>query len=356
MTYHSGLTFRIASSSKHTKNYSGPPAFTIQWYAMDFPFGAFLPKIIDNLHLEWNNAALAVYTPAIDPNRWTKGEQPVGTITGATFNAYAEWVPQYCQQRPGYQAFDVWDRPELTLRTRRWIPSNTCSSFTEASLVHLWNQAGPLERPSFHQGRAIFRRTYAPMISASEPELVDMTNPQQAQDVRHFYSELETAIRGDAISTQQFLRMLADKTETFYVYDNDSHHAARYYRVELSAPYFGLAQLYQPMTLPWQQERLAAGVFDPQRGGDFATEMSNAVSGTVSLLRRRLPTVLRRKISPTTTIVFLFLLVFLVVAGTIVFFNLETNLQLNRSFLEGFGLGVCTTALVWCGCRSRHLN
>lgn len=335
-TYHSGLTFRIPTKTT-SKPQDAPQEFTVQWYALDFPFGAFLPSsdFNNSNDLIWNNTACAHYTPAIDPHRWTKGEHFVGTITGAQFSAFADWVVEYCQKRPGYQAFEVWDRPVLltfsSSGTKRWATSNTCSSFSEAALCQLYDLGA-----DFSNSKELLRRSYVPLISKTKPIEVAMGNPREAQLVREFYDKMHTAVMGESMTLPEFIRFLADKLDFFYVYQAETNH---YLRVELSPPYMALTHFYQPMALPWQKrEELERFVQDRQGASGFLTELSDAVEGGKDLLQRRLPPILARKMGVQSLVglAVVPLVLFFVVSGS----NSVINVDLDESFVAGVVVGL----------------
>jgi hypothetical protein len=344
-TYHSGLIFRFREGGKVQ---GVPNEFTVQWYAFDFPFGAFLPKVGKGLSdLAWNNTACAHYTPAVDPHRWTKGEQLVGTITGEAFNAFAKWTVEYCSQRPGYQAFDVWNHPLLVPnKTIRWAESNTCSSFTEAALIKLYNLGG-----DFKGGKEVLRRSYVPLIGHTKPTEIDMKNPQEAKKVKEFYEKIQKVVVGNEMSTSEFIRFLADKLDVFYVYES---HRDVYLGVNLSPPYLALAQLYQPMSLPWQRLDLDVdgiadymiSAFAPESAtkGDFVSELSGAVTGSMDLLQRRLPQVLLRRIGPK-----LFpSMVGVVLVPVVIFFVFTNgvNVHMDDSFVAGVLVGLAVGTIL----------
>lgn len=310
-TYHSGLIFRVVKDSNVPQDV--PSEFTVQWYALDFPFGAFLPQIqsptpnnntnnegeeqqLLQPQLVWNNTACAQYTAGVDAARWTKGETLAGRITGDAFSKFRTWTVDYCQERAGYQAFEVWDRPRLVPGTTvRWAESNTCSSFTEAALVQLYELGG-----DFKLGNSLLRRSYVPLISKRKPTVVNMEDPKEAKLVQEFYQTIQQVVVTQGMTTSDFIRFLADKLDFFYVYDSFRDD---YLRVELSRPYFAMAQLYQPMNLPWQMLDLEGdGVADQQlsefaeEDASFLAEISYAMEGSVDLLRRRLPSVVKRKL------------------------------------------------------------
>ena len=370
-TYHSGILFRVKKnqqqdSSTNLAENDIPSEFTIQWYALDFPFGAFLPKIgtqkthrlcPEGHHLEWNNTAFAHYTPGIDPDRWTKGEQLVGSISGGQpFADFCQWTLNYCQARPGYQAFEVWDQPILSQsRTKRWAESNTCSSFTEAALIKLYELGAQFgEDDGAGSKKQLLRRSYVPLISKTKPTVVDMQNAAEVEHVNDFYAKIQTAVMGDAsMTTSEFIRFLADKLDFFYVYDAASD---EYLRVTLNRPYLALANLYQPMTLPWQDrtEWEKAVVMDSiedeeEETGLFSAELTAAVGGVRDLVKRRLPDIVTRRLpSSLSPAVLLGAAMVLVLPLGFFIFNTDDDLAgiLNESFISGLIAGLVTGVLV----------
>uniref|UniRef100_A0A7S0JBA4 Uncharacterized protein n=1 Tax=Calcidiscus leptoporus TaxID=127549 RepID=A0A7S0JBA4_9EUKA len=284
---------------------------TVQWYAFDFPFGTFLPKALEDGTLIWNNTAAAFYQPVVDPDRWRKGQRLIGTIQGAVFNEYARWVPQYTAARPGYQAFEVWDKPTLTDDTVLWVRSNICDSFVQASLCAMYGfgqASGGTAFGTAAAGSPTIRRNYIPLISKSAPEAVDMDDPAQMERVRAFYSSLRKVVSDGRVRTTEFVKMLADDLDMFYVYDSTT---ATYLRVKLSPPYLPLDSLYQPMRLPWL-ETLAQDPLTPTATptappvdkddvvdeGLLTSDLSVAASATTRLFARRAPPVLAAKLKP----------------------------------------------------------
>lgn len=351
-TYHSGLIFRVVPKNKHVVVQQQvkdiPAEFTIQWYAFDFPFGAFLPTIQDdnNKKLVWANDAWVHYTPAVDPDRWTKGEQLVGRISGHVFNKFVPWTIEFCKQNPGYQAFDVWDRSLLNAgQTRRWTNGNTCSAFTEAALRQLATIGG-----NFRRSNSLIRRSYVPLISKRKPKPVNMKNKAEADDVQEFYQKMRQVIISDGVSTSEFIRFIADKLDCFYVYES---HRDTYWRIELSQPYIALAHLYQPMSLPWQIINHEEGGFEAEFRAEtteenqvesFAAELASAFEGGVNLLRRRLPPVIKRrlgpKLIPITALVCLFPVTFIALVDQV------PNLQhVNGDFVSGLFVGLAAGLL-----------
>jgi len=148
--------------------------------------------------------------------------------------------------------------------------------------------------------KEMIMRSYVPLISKSIPTVADLTDPKQAQDVREFYIELRKAVGdGGGLTTSQFIRLLANKLETFYVYRTAED---AYYRVNLDAPYFAVASLYQPLSLPWQRLNLegdgemqdpTAFAEDFRDNENFAVELSRAAKGVVNLDKRCVPPVLK---------------------------------------------------------------
>ena len=75
--------------------------------------------------------------------------------------------------------------------------------------------------------------------------------------------------------------------------------------MELDAPYFAVASLYQPLSLPWQRLDLegdgemrdpAAFATESSDNENFAVELGRAAKGVVDLAKRRLPPVLKKKL------------------------------------------------------------
>ena len=327
---HAGMVFEIANyDSLLADGEIGadvPRKFTVEWYAENFPYGTFLPQLIEpkdatandrlsasRTGLRWENESWAFYNPSFKPDRWTRSLTKIGTIAGPAIRPYGQWVVDYCTNNPGYDAFEVWDRPYLAPgQTRRWgAGSCTCSSFTQGSMTFLYEagKAQALEDKaegvgldqSLLSSNTLLMRSYVPLISRSEPELVDLENPDKAREIKEFFIELRKAV-GDSggLTTSEFVRLLANKLETFYVYQTNRD---AYFRVDLDAPYLAVTSLYQPISLPWQRHDLEGdGVpRDPAafaadaRDANFAVELGRAAKGVADVARRRLPRVLRKK-------------------------------------------------------------
>ena len=156
---------------------------------------------------------------------------------------------------------------------------------------------------SMSGNKELIMRSYVPLISKSDPTVVDLEDPSQAREVREFFAELKRAVGdGGGLTTSQFIRLLANKLEVFYVYRTAED---AYYRVELDAPYFAVASLYQPLSLPWQRLDLegdgemrdpAAFATESSDNENFAVELGRAAKGVVDLAKRRLPPVLKKKL------------------------------------------------------------
>ena len=85
-----------------------PREFTIEWYATNFPFGAFLPVIISpdesndvedapsvrRTGVRWENDAWAYYNPAYNPKRWSK-RTFIGIVAGDAIAEYGKWIIEY---------------------------------------------------------------------------------------------------------------------------------------------------------------------------------------------------------------------------------------------------------------------
>lgn len=362
---HTGLIFCVLDNKKE---------FTVEWYTGNFPFGAILPSIrplpLDNetaetsnssrkLGLEWENEAYAWYNPSNKRDRWTRGRTLVGTITGAILSNWSQWVVRYQESNPGYQLFEVWDRPYLVPgRTKRFIPSTICSTFTEDSLRELYRLGG---KRGFKTGRTILRRTYLPLISRTQPRRVDLADAKESAAVRDFYVRLSRAIKrgsgegkegdegdgGGRLSTSDFIRLLADQLEVFYVYNLPRD---EYMRVELVPPYVALTQMYQPMSLPWQKFYIDGDSIlrDPGEfanssnsencnDGEYMEEFSYAAEALGNLLKRRLPKMLGQKVKQLRKTAF--------VTIGLVLAIMRLTLSVP-SFMSGLMLGVFLGALV----------
>jgi hypothetical protein len=176
-----------------------------------------------------------------------------------------------------------------------------------------------------------------------------MKNPEEAKKVKEFYEKIQKAVVGNEMSTSEFIRFLADKLDVFYVYES---HRDVYLGVNLSPPYLALAQLYQPMSLPWQRLDLDGdgqaddmiSAFAPESAttGNFVSELSYAAAGSIDLLRQRLPQVLLRRVGPK-----LFPLVGVVLVPVAIFFVLTNgvNVQMDDSFVTGVLVGLAVGIL-----------
>jgi len=318
-TYHTGIVFSVQEHDA-VEMPDVPEEFTVEWYAINFPFGAFLPKIKslsegDNVGLEWENESGAFYSPLCKPNRWTKGRTAVGTISGKTLAKYGAWCVEYCEGQPAYQAYEVWDRPIIVPgKTRRWVPSMTCSTFTEDSFNALHRLSGGKQGTGFREGGTkalatpteILKRSYLPLIAQSQPTVVDLSRPDEAAGVRSFYVELSRAARGEGdsgggLKGSEFLRLLADRLDFYYIYDLPKD---EYLKMELIRPYFALTRLYQPMSLPWQKLDLdGSGDFEdparfapPSNDVTFIEELSELNSEIQEVLWRKVPPILGQKL------------------------------------------------------------
>jgi len=393
--YHAGMTFEISNYDELIANGEisdvdlVPREFTVEWYAENFPFGAFLPQVIgkdsepteeadadDNnpknnppsaskTGLQWENESWAYYSPEYKPSRWSKGRTRIGTVAGSAMPAYGAWVVDYCTANPGYTAFEVWDRPYLeTGVTRRLRSSTTCSSFTQGSMEILY-ELGKGQR--FDEGiegvgmeeamvtnKELIMRSYIPIISKSRPTKADMDDAQQADEVREFFIELNKAARkvdGEGLSTSEFVRLLANKLETFYVYDTPKDD---YYRVDLDPPYFAVSSLYQPVSLPWQRlELLGNGelqdpaAFAGSEADNFAVELGAAVKGAVDLAKRRLPPVLKKQLRAKISNEGIIGVAILAGAGALgLFVASPPNLDVDISFVSGVAVGVVGAKLL----------
>ena len=410
--YHAGIIFQVVNyddlmnlesvSSSNDKNdvsndiggdmdrmqKAFPREFTVEWYATNFPFGAFLPIILDrnttslgetfeetNLDapsvaktgIRWENDAWAYYNPSYNPNRWTKRTY-IGTIAGEGVKEYASWIIHYCQENPGYTAFELWDCPYLISgQTKQWIPSTTCSSFTQKSLQVLYDIGCKQKKSRSNSAnmntdnvgvstdlttsKEILMRSYAPLITQSRPTLVNLDDATQASAVREFYKELNAAVRtmdGKGMTTSQFIRLLANKLETFYVYDTPKD---EYYKIHLDAPYFALASLYQPFSVPWQRLDLVGdgtlldpGEFvamdDGREQTNFAEELGMAAGSVVNLAKRRLPPIFKRKVRNSLSLNSV--LGFGIILGSLglVLLIVSEVVHMETSFVSGLFLGL----------------
>ena len=196
--------------------------------------------------------------------------------------------------------------------------------------------------------KEILMRSYAPLITKIRPTLVNLDDEVQLSELRDFYIELNKAVRtvdGKGLSTSEFIRLLANKLETFYVYNTP---ADEYYKVELDAPYFALASLYQPFSVPWQRLDLVGDgtLQDPGEFADviekanFAVELGTAAGSVVDLAKRRLPPIIKRKVreSLSTDTV----LGFGIITGTVglMFCIAPQVVQVETSFVSGLFLGL----------------
>jgi hypothetical protein len=367
--YHAGVVVKVLDfgSTKDVENI--PEEFTVEWYAVFFPFGAFLPEIKplnddddddDKLGLEWENESYAFYNPAVDRSRWQRGIEPVGTISGALFERWGRWiVDDFVPNQPGYQAFEVWDRPSLIPQTtKRFVDSITCSTFTEKSFEFLFsgdngeNNGDATETETEqHNGagdsqltaEVVLRRSYVTLIAKTGAKKVNIEDPVEAAAVREFYTILSREARGGnnekAMSTSDFIRLLADRLETFYVYEPAKE---EYYQVDLVRPYFALTDMYQPMALPWQDELLMSGGLDgdDDDGGRsflsrtaYGEELSDAAKGVANLIQKRLPSILEDKIPFIPENIRPFVPVGL---GLVVIVAVATNIE----FFSGLSLGI----------------
>lgn len=271
-SYHCGLVF-------HVSTLLAPPpltVFTLQYYAVDFPFGALFPiSVEDGAGPVWNNEAVVAFTPGEDPHRWTKGRSLVGRTTGAIVNALCDWVvSEFTPSHPGYQLFDVLDAPQAGGATRTWVSACVCDTFVHASLRQL-----PSLGAHFTSQQPLYRN-YVPLISPSAPERVDLSNVAERAALNGYYSALlELVTRGlGARTLPQLLHWLAERLEYVYIHDARS---GGYHRVELAPPYLCPSRLYQRMALPWQP---GSEVVEPDRQPQLSTSASGRSADTASAM------------------------------------------------------------------------
>lgn len=243
--YHSGVGFDTRSCSPQL------PTLLLEWYALDFPYGAVLPYLTGSTGLSWNNTAVVGMVP-FNSSDWDKVHL-VGSVTGAQFNAWSPWVIQYSHDNPAYQVWDVWSAAEPSEATR-FFNDSICTSFSQSALIELWRLGANFTT------QEPLQRDYIPLLTHESPRTVDMNNSTAAAGVRAFYSAFSHLAHLQFANRSQFVDELSAlvMTGNAYVYD-----AKRdvYLHVVLSAPYLGLSAndtLYQQMMMPWQRPGPAA--------------------------------------------------------------------------------------------------
>ena len=123
-TFHSGVAFDAWGCNTGPQQHHH---FLVEWAALDFPFGAILPSINGSV-LEWKNTAVA-FLSDYNASDWTK-VHIVGSLSGTQFNAWAQWVLDYCKSNPAYQVWDVWSAPTLE-KAMRFFNDTICDSFSQ---------------------------------------------------------------------------------------------------------------------------------------------------------------------------------------------------------------------------------
>jgi hypothetical protein len=92
--YHSAVAFESTDCSTQM------PRMVLEWYALDFPYGAILPNFA-NSTLVWNNTAVVGMVP-LNMSHWTKVHH-IGNVSGTVFNAYCDWVLRFSMANPAYE-------------------------------------------------------------------------------------------------------------------------------------------------------------------------------------------------------------------------------------------------------------
>lgn len=288
-TTHSGILMRSEAVVHFDDGTIAPREMTFEYFAMYFPLGAVLPKVHDDGALEWQNDACVGYSDIIEERRWSKSQLYVGTLDGCALNAYLDWVVAYGSRQQRYQLFDVWDAPQLTSATTRYVRCSVCDSFSESSLAFMHGAGGELRQD------AVLYRNYVPLLTDRTPESVDMCNEQQAQHVAAFYRAMNDAVRINQ-NLVDFLDTVASSMRVFYVYGDNG----TYLRVRLVPPYVALGSLYQPMRdAPWiRQSKLDAMDMDASdmdaiaAAGHRLFRVSEVVNGAMRLLASRAPDII----------------------------------------------------------------
>ena len=140
------------------------------------------------------------------------------------FSAVFDWVIEYGNEKPRYQLFDVWDRPELASDTQRFVNSSVCSTFSEHCLAFLSGRPGAAFRKT-----ALLYRNYIPLLSEEAPTVVDESDEQAMAEVVEFYRSMTDAVTMNE-SLPNFLESVAEKTRVFFVFAD-----GKYLRVKMRA-------------------------------------------------------------------------------------------------------------------------
>lgn len=201
-------------------------------------------------------------------------------------NEFFDWVIEYGIEKPRYQLFDVWDRPELASDTQRFVNSSVCSTFSEHCLAFLSGRPGAAFRKT-----ALLYRNYIPLLSEEAPTVVDESDEQAMAEVVEFYRSMTDAVTMNE-SLPNFLESVAQKTRVFFVFAD-----GKYLRVKMRAPYIVLSALYQPMHTSWTEtEAIPASSMQPHaRTGHEIFRVGEALNGAAQMLMSRAPEMLSRR-------------------------------------------------------------
>ncbi|XP_076446631.1 bis(monoacylglycero)phosphate synthase CLN5-like isoform X2 [Babylonia areolata] len=219
--------------------------FTMEWYELSQLLNCTFPHLLGNETLLWCNQGATCVSDGIDEESWKQNGTlvQVATITGETFNRFANWTEYDNNTGVFYETWTVKEKPD----GQTWF-----TDWSSASWVLRAFQTLHMFGAKFNQSVHLYYTrlniySHEPVLLGNASTIFDNKDKQHlANEIRRFYSHFQFP------QSQSMADLIKELTEAFFevMIEGKSYlfYNQLYWYLHIIAPFFQLT--YEEVKLP----------------------------------------------------------------------------------------------------------